>query len=201
MRKRFNLTIFFLMTLVLISAIVLVRGGSAMNKDIILILKTDKENYAIGDIMDFTYTFVNNGLETTYVLPWGGHYITNWIAVYDNQGEKLQDLPLVMYEMKFVPSKEEFIRIEPKQSYSISIKGRLVKTTLSKFGSIKEKKYQGLFINFDNSAIYLKKPGVFTVKASYKGLEDWRKKGKELYGIDNIFVGNLESEGIKIIVR
>lgn len=196
-----RLKISFLMILLILVTVFLVKGESAMTNDISLILQANKENYFIGDNVEFTYTFFNNGLQSVYVLPWGGHYATNWIAIYDDRDIKLQDLPLVVCELKFMPLKEEFIRIEPKQSYSIFVKGKIVKTTLSKFGLEKNEKIKGLFINFDNSAIYLKKSGSFKVKAFYQGMDEWSKKGKELYGLDNIFVGNIESKELRIIIK
>ncbi|MFA4842652.1 MAG: hypothetical protein WC658_02330 [Candidatus Omnitrophota bacterium] len=172
-----------------------------MNNDIILTLKSNKENYFTGDNIEFTYTFFNNSPQFVYMLPWGGQYATNWIGIYNYQNQKLQDLPLVIYELKFIPQKDEFIRIEPKQSHSIFIQGKIVKTMLSKFRSKDQKKYEGIFIDFDNSAVYLKEPGVFNIKAFYQGTDDWSKKGKELYNLDNIFVGRLESNEFKIVVR
>lgn len=196
---KFKIMISYFITSFLIFYGSLVWGGNTMSDDIKLTLTSDKNIYSVGESIKFTYTFLNSGSKPVYILPWGGHYCTNWISAY-SEGKKLQNLPLVIYELKTIPKKEEFIRLGTKESHSISIQGKIVRTTLSKFGSTNQKKYKGLFIDFDNSAMYLEKTGTFKVKAFYSGSADWKIKGKELYNLDNVFIGNLESDELKITI-
>ncbi len=191
------------LSLVLISflSVSLSKGEEGMSNDIDLIVESSKKIVSIGDEIEFIYTFLNNSQNSIYILPWGGEYVTNWIVAYDSDGNKLPDIPSVFYELKIIPQKEDFVLVESRKSYSIKIKGKIIKTKLSKFGKADQKKYKGMFLDFDNSAIFLNGTDNFTVKAFYEGREEWRKKGKELYNLDNIWSGKLESNEIKIVLK
>ncbi|MDP2939999.1 MAG: hypothetical protein Q8O13_07975 [Candidatus Omnitrophota bacterium] len=196
-----KISIAVLVVIASFSVIFLSKGEENMTANINLILKAAKETYLIGDEINLTYTFLNENDHSIYLLPWGGHYTTNWIVAYNEQDVKLADLPLVRYEIKFIPLKEDFVFIGPKKSYSITIKGKVIKSEFSRFDRKDQKKYKGFFIDFNNSAIFLEKSGDFTIKAFYDGKTEWRDKGKELYGLNNILVGKLESNEIKIIIK
>jgi len=195
-----KLTIGFLFTLVSFLFIYSCKGEGKMSNDIQLILKIDKETAAIGNTVRFTYTFFNNSPNSVHILPWGGNYAIDWISAYDNNGKKLIGLPMEFSEIKFLPSKDDFIFLGPKERYSIVVEGKLIKAELSKFNRDNNRKYSGVFIDFDNSVIFLEKPGNFIIKGGYSALEEWREKGKKLYNLKNIWVGKLESNDLEIAV-
>ena len=198
MRK---LLIIFFVVIFLSSYIFLTMGDEIMENNINLRLESDKARYSIGETIKFTYSFVNNSSSFVCILPWGGHYFTNWIVAYDKNEERLQDLPLVILELKFSPSKEDFVFIPPRGTHAINIEGKIVKTELSKYGAKGQKKHKGLFINFGNSAINLKRAGEFTIKAIYDGMDTWEEQGSKLFNGENVWAGKLESNKLKIAVE
>ena len=182
-------------------SVLAVKGDETMNNNVSLTLEADKEQYSVGEKITLSYSFFNNTSESIYIVPWGGHYTTNWIVAYDKNGNKLPSLPLGVYELKFIPSKDDFICIPPSKSYSIQIEGKIINTELAKFKDEKREKYKGIFIDFNNSAIYLKEPDVFDIKAFYSGMEKWKEQGEKVCDLKNVWAGNLESRKIRIVIK
>ena len=60
---------------------------------------------------------------------------------------------------------------------------------------------EGLFINFNNSAIALQNGyGEYIIKAVYESNTSAVKKGQKMYGFDNVWEGKIESSSIKFLV-
>lgn len=175
------------------------------NMDLILKLESDKEIYTVGDKIKFSYTFFNNGSDSVYVYPWGGGlYDTDCIAAYDHEGNRLLDLFFSLDTPSDTPLREYYVSIEPKESYSLTFEGELKEAEFSKFMSDDYKKYKGIFIDFGNAgcAIFLDKPGEFTIKAFYNGMDLWKEQAKKFYNLDNVLGEcSLESNEIKIVVK
>lgn len=203
MKKNINLP--YILIIVIYSFVgVLIFADNIMaeNIRIKLILKTDKEIYQVGDEIFLTYNFINNNTEPIHLLPWGGEYAINWISAFDSTGRSLISIPILFLNIKFIPLCEDYILIKPKSEYTINLKGKIVDEKLSKFNRESSKKYKGVFLDFEDSAIYMGSTGFFSLQASYKGKIEWTEIGKANCGLSDIFVGELESNKVKIkIIR
>jgi len=171
------------------------------NQEVKLSLKTDKEAYCIGDAVILEITFSNNSSKSIYLLPWNGGYSVNWLMAFDIDEQKKGSFPLVYRDIKFMPLFKDYILINPNSKYSITLKGKIFNGELSKFNRDYEKKYQGLFLNFGDSAIFLNSIGSFGLQAFYVGKNEWADIAKKKYNIDGIILEKLESNKIHIEVR
>lgn len=164
-------------------------------KSMSLVVQLDKTEYKIGDTINVKYSLINNSDRPMTILPWGGEYTTNWIELYDANGQKTKPVKIIMLELQITPSKDDFITLTSNESIAFDLIGKIVDGSLRYLGEHEE--YVGIFIDFDNSAYLLNNLGEYTIKGRYKTNPSWAESAKNL-SIKNIWMGELESKPVKI---
>lgn len=174
------------------------KENMAGTNDLSIVVSSDKNEYKLGDVINIKYSFINNSAESVTFLPWGKQYAINWILLYDSKGGKVKAVKTMIFELKTVPDKNDFVTLNSGQHTDYDFAGKVVKGELKYLGSTQ--KYSGLFINFANSAYLLDGGGGYAIKGIYNIKQNWIEAATKLL-IKNIYNKDIESNEIKIIIQ
>lgn len=172
------------------------KGDQIMSKDNLhLTIKLDKHAYHVGEQIKIKYIVTNNSEKDIYFINWDYGFIVEWIYLLDLDLNELKRIPKVIYTLPRYLEKEQYVLIKPNKSLTIEIVGEIKRDIFRKHGRIP---YEGLGIDFEDSAILTKGIGIYFIEGRYKISASFAKEGKEIYGLDNIWTGQLKSNRIKI---
>lgn len=170
-----------------------------MEETLQLSIQLDKEAYRIGDSVTISYTLQNVGQRPLMILPWGGEYATNWIYGLSVDGERetlLKTIHKVMYELKLIPERNDFINLEPGKSFTRKFTAKLSTEIPSK----EAPEASRFALDFGDSAILFPAPGRYFLQGYFTGKDRWSEEGNRRYGISNVFVGEVRSEKISLTI-
>ena len=174
-------------------------GGLTMPEDaLFLSIELDKNTYNIGDKIKIKYTISNNSNSDMYFINWDHGYVTEWICVLDENLNELEKIPLAIYRMKPTLDKDLYTPIKSGEVFTTEMTGIIKRGSFNKYGRIP---YEGLAIDFENSAIMTKGPGIYYIEGRYSVSAKDVDNGKKEYGFENIWAGRLKSKRIKILIK
>ncbi len=171
-----------------------------MEGEIQLDIQLDKETCRVGGSVAIIYTLRNVGQRPLTVLPWGGEYATNWIHGFSSNGggTRLGIIHKVMYELKLVPERHDFINLEPGKSFTRQFTAKLSMEVPPKEAT--ETKTSRFALDFRDSAILFPNPGRYFLQGYFIGKDRWSEEGQSRYGFNNIFVGEVKSAKVRFII-
>jgi len=154
--------------------------GGAMKKynqeeKLFLSITLNKINFKLGDEFIISYNLKNTGKDKIAILPWGFEYIINKLDFYGKKNKnKLKEVRLLIYELRFIPKKEDIIYLMPQESFNKEFRGIIKK------GVLRSIDQEVMYIDFKNSAVVLDNSTGYIVKAVFKTNEEIVKKATEL---------------------
>lgn len=177
-----------------------------MQNKLVLKIQINKEKYKLGDNFEVTYILQNVSDKPIIILPWRFEYATNILTIYDKKEQKnVEKLRLLIYELKFIPQREDFVVILPRNVYTKTFGGIIKKENMSKFDQNSSSKNLGklsLVIDFNDSAFLLEENNrEYIISAIYKTDPNAIKKGKELYGLTDVWKDMIKSNEIEFVVE
>ncbi len=175
----------------------LVKGNKAMANELSLLVSTDKQDYRIGDEIKIKSSLVNDSEKNMTILPWGGAYVFWWISIYNLDREKVNSMISTFYELKFIPDKQDFVTLKSGERFDLEYVGK-IKAKDDYYAT--KQNYNGILINFDDSAYLIKSLGRFTIKGVYETKEKWAETADNL-SINDFWSGTIESEEIEITIQ
>jgi len=191
--------IFFLITRPLVSFGETFSNDYDSNVRISLSIVPDKKIIRVGGHISLEHIIKNDSPINIYIIPWGGIYSTSWISFFREKNKKLPSLKQIVFSKKNIPDKTDFILLSPGESFSTTISGNVV--TKKEVNIETGLSFDGLFIDFDDSSIFLNKEGIFFVQGFFRIIEELKAEGENRYNLKNIWVGSVESNIVKILIK
>lgn len=180
----------------LLLMVVIILGGEiamASEEKLSLSLNIDKNAYKFGDTINFKYELRNNSEDNIRITALG-FWSVDKINVFDASGKEMRGIKIAKYSIRMIPKEDDFKTIQPKDSFSVSLRGKIKYGTID-IGTV----YKGLYLDFNDSCILLPEgEGVYSLKGVAKSNEVWQQEGEKRYGFKNIWAGNIESNEVKI---
>lgn len=158
-------------------------------------IETDKNAVGLGDNIIINFHLINVSEEVIRIVPWYRH---NWIGIYDEKGNRLREIALVVYDLKIFPDDKDYILLSPKESFDTAFKGT-IRNDEPDLGATRPK-IKGYWIDFEDRAVVLDGTDKFLIRARYKGDQFWKEEGEKRYGFKNIWVGEVESNAVRISI-
>ena len=135
-----------------------------MNTEISLVLEANADSFHSGSEVELRCILSNKCAHVVTLLPQGPVYTVMWIDISDAWGRKQKEIIRALYRVT-PPKREDFVELKPGEKHPIIFRGQVGEGEIR---SLRGEIHQGLFIDFQDSAFLLEKPGSFTVTAYYK---------------------------------
>lgn len=165
--------------------------GVPLNLD----LKFDKSKYQEGDTVSIRLELFNNGKDVVGILPWNRPYKFSWIELSNGGISSILTARKLEYEIRFRANDDDIIFIKPGDSFKTSLSGVYHRSNV--FDSDTHQMRDGLWLEFDDSAILVPQKGVYRVTGKFFVDPTWVELISKKPGIV-IWAGEVKSKNIEV---
>lgn len=186
-------------------AITLVSGeaaleGAEVSHQLEVSVRSTKAQLGPGDRITIIGTLRNAGIEPITVFKRRRLYSTLHVKIFDHRQQPMKAFRLLMFEPAAI-TRNDFVDLKSSDEITMSFDGVFKNQTIREIESTGKGFVQGLFLNFEDSAILLNGPGQYELRFSYEVSKEIADEWTKAYGFNALWRGTTLSKPIFLTVR
>lgn len=174
--------------------------GAEVSQQLEVSVRSTKAQLGPGDRITIIGTLRNAGIEPTTVFKRRRLYSTLHVKIFDNRQQPMKSFRLLIFEPAAITT-NDFVELKRSDETTMSFYGALKSQTIRDIESAGRVWVQGLFLNFEDSAILLNGPGQYELRFSYEVSKEMADEWTKAYGFNALWRGTTLSKPIFLTVR
>ena len=176
-------------------------GGAPLSNVLRVSLTAAPTALRVGEALALSAVIENVSARSVTIHSRRSVYTAGDLKVYDDLGVQLDGFRTAIFALT-PPSAADFITLNPGERFVIRVTGGLKNGIMHDVEAPRnEGLRQGLFLDFEDSAIQLPATGPYHIDFTFETSREWSVEAQRLFALRNVWFGSVTSPRITIVVR
>lgn len=175
-------------------------GGNGMEQMLAVSVTVSKGHVTVGDRITISGVIKNIASGRIYVEARPRAYSILHVRMSDSQGKPLKGFRKVLFDLK-PPAADDFVELKPGDEITMSFNATLRQEKILDIEKGERHFVEGLFLDFENSAILLPGKGKYELAFQIEGGKQYSEEVGRQFGFRSVWYGKAISNPVAVVVK